>query len=394
MHITIVYQYFGTYKGSWSTRIYDFAQAWIKLGNTVTVITSPYYKSDIKTKGFYTKMEIDGIDVRILKFSDNNKHSVLRRAVSSILFAATSSVMSLFHKTDVIIASSGPITVGLTILMNKVFRSKVKRIFEVRDLWPEGARQMKLISDFQVEIGRIFERKIYESSDLIVTCSDGMNHFIRSSQKDREILTIPNVAQEKRIAISLKSEYEYPCWAESSKILLYAGSIGKMDAVEDIVDAFVSATDLSKNIHLVIIGDGELVNDLKRIAHQSSRTSQIHFLGLLPKNDIYHWYNIADFSLVVFKPLPVLSTSSPNKLFDSIAMGVPVINNTRGWIKDLLDSYKAGINYTGVSELIGIFRDIDKELIQARDFDLSDLKSEFEHERIASKYLEKIRSLK
>lgn len=394
MHITIVYQYFGTHEGSWSTRVYDFAQSWIAQGNSITVITSPYYKSDIKTKGLYKRQEIDGIDVRILNFPDSNKHSFLRRVISAITFAVCSSLIAVFQKADIVIASSGPITVGSTILLSKIFRPRVKRVFEVRDLWPEGARQMKLINEFQAQIGKYFEQLIYKNSDLIVACSPGMKDYIRTIRGIGKIITIPNIAQDEKIASSLKTDYSYPDWADSSKILLYAGSIGKMDAVEEVVYAFISAAELSKNIHLVIIGDGELLNELKECAKRSIRTSQIHFYGLLPKEEVYQWYVKAYFSLVVFKPHPVLATSSPNKFFDSIALGVPVINNTQGWIKELLESSNSGITYSNVSELMAIIEAIDKEEIKSKEFNMRDLKSEFEHNRIATKYLEKMKSLK
>jgi hypothetical protein len=43
----IVYQYFGTHNSAWSTRCYEFAKRWVKAGHKVTVLTSPYDKSDI-----------------------------------------------------------------------------------------------------------------------------------------------------------------------------------------------------------------------------------------------------------------------------------------------------------------------------------------------------------
>ena len=50
--ITYLYQYFGTPKGSWSTRVYELTRRWAKKEVDVTVITAPYDKSDIKPQGF------------------------------------------------------------------------------------------------------------------------------------------------------------------------------------------------------------------------------------------------------------------------------------------------------------------------------------------------------
>jgi glycosyltransferase involved in cell wall biosynthesis len=47
-------------------------------------------------------------------------------------------------------------------------------------------------------------------------------------------------------------------------------------------------------------------------------------------------------SLVPLKGTPILETSSPNKLFESLAAGIPVIQNTNGWIKTLLSDNNIG----------------------------------------------------
>jgi glycosyltransferase involved in cell wall biosynthesis len=70
----------------------------------------------------------------------------------------------------------------------------------------------------------------------------------------------------------------------------------------------------------------------------------VRFFGLIPKEEVVKWYNVATASFVTFKNLPVLHTSSPNKMFDSFAAGVPIIQNTTGWIKDLIDNECCGIN--------------------------------------------------
>ena len=65
-------------------------------------------------------------------------------------------------------------------------------------------------------------------------------------------------------------------------------------------------------------------------------------LGLIPKTELVHWVQRAMCCLVPLKGTPVIDTSSPNKLFDSLAAGVPVIQTTNGWIRDLLEQEKCG----------------------------------------------------
>jgi hypothetical protein len=173
LRIVIVYQYFGTPAGGWSTRVYEQAKRWVASGAEVTVITSPYYKSDIKANGFISKQVVDGIKLVVIDAGDSNKISILKRIVRAILFSIVSSWYAVRLPGDVLLASSGPITVGIPALLAKWLTRK-KIVFEVRDLWPQGAIEMKLIRNpILVRLGLGFEKMCYDASDLVVPLQPG-----------------------------------------------------------------------------------------------------------------------------------------------------------------------------------------------------------------------------
>ena len=66
MRILFFYQYFGTPKGGWSTRVYELCRRWVAAGYHVTVVTAPYEKSDITASGFISRKQIEGIDLIII----------------------------------------------------------------------------------------------------------------------------------------------------------------------------------------------------------------------------------------------------------------------------------------------------------------------------------------
>jgi glycosyltransferase involved in cell wall biosynthesis len=47
--------------------------------------------------------------------------------------------------------------------------------------------------------------------------------------------------------------------------------------------------------------------------------------------------------LTIFAPYPVLETNSPNKFFDSLAAGKPVVVNLDGWLRRLVEEHDAGV---------------------------------------------------
>ena len=52
--------------------------------------------------------------------------------------------------------------------------------------------------------------------------------------------------------------------------------------------------------------------------------------------------NCCDASIVSFQNIPILATNSPNKLFDSLSAGKPIIVNSAGWTKDLVEKENCG----------------------------------------------------
>ena len=346
LRIVIVYQYFGTPAGGWSTRVYEQAKRWVASGAEVTVITSPYYKSDIKANGFISKQVVDGIKLVVIDAGDSNKISILKRIVRAILFSIVSSWYAVRLPGDVLLASSGPITVGIPALLAKWLTRK-KIVFEVRDLWPQGAIEMKLIRNpILVRLGLGFEKMCYDASDLVVPCSRGMEDGILSRYPEVKTLVIENACDVELFGKNAVA-WQRPDWVSDPelKLFVYFGSLGVMDACEEILDGFAAMKDRS-SVRLVFIGDGSERSALEQQCAGLGLTEQVKFLGLRPKKELIGWVKSAVATFVVFKDHQVLSTSSPNKMFDSFAAGIPIIQNTRGWIRELVDRSGCGINVT------------------------------------------------
>lgn len=341
MKILYFYQYFGTPKGSWSSRVYELTRRWVIAGHEVTVITAPYYKSDIKASGFISKQEIEGIKLIVINSGDSNKAGTLTRAINAIVFSIVSAYYALTIPANVVIASSGPITIAFPALVAKWIR-KIPMVFEVRDLWPRGGIELgKLKNPAIIKLSLWFEKLCYNNASLIIPCSTGMESGIKQVNLDAKTLVIPNASDNDLFNISTTYPENIPFDISGKSVYLYAGSLGFMDECGQIIRGMNQVKD--KNIFLVLAGDGAEKKELEKLAKETGN-SNIYFLGLLPKTEIIKWYSIAIASFVTFKDYPVLHTSSPNKLFDSFASGVPVIQSTKGWIKQLIDKENCGIN--------------------------------------------------
>jgi glycosyltransferase involved in cell wall biosynthesis len=344
LKITYLYQYFGTPAGSWSTRVYELTKRWVEAGHEVTVITAPYPKSDIRTNKFIDTQYFDGIKVIIINSGDNNLLPTWRRALRAIVFALTSTIIHLCTKSEVAIASSGPITIGIPALMGKILARK-KYVFEVRDLWPDGAIEMGLIKgNWVVQLSRWFEKTVYNKSSMIVTASVGQTTHIQKRFPKRRYLTIPNACDISLFNTVNTSQAKAP-FPTDKPFFLHLGSLGFIHNCSYIISAaeVLKNRGFDKEVNIVFIGDGSERHNLERRVTDSN-LSNVFFTGLLPKNQLPSILSKAKATLFTTLDNPVQDTCSPNKVFDSFAAGVPIIQTTRGWIKDLVNESNCGLN--------------------------------------------------
>lgn len=340
MKIVYFYQYFSTPKGSWGTRVYEFTKRWVGLGHDVTVVTSVYSKSDLKATKFIENQVIDGIKLKIININIDNRQNIAKRVWTFFLYMIVSCWYALTLKADVIIASSGPITVGLPGLLARYLRGR-KFVFEVRDLWPEGSIELKIIRNkFLIKLSYWFERVCYKAASHIIVLSPGMKHNIYNRFGYNKITSVTNAANIELFSTPVMNPDLHGL--KEKKYALYTGNIGMVNNSSWLFEAAkILQVNGRTDINIVLVGEGQLKQTLKeRIVKEGVNNFVI--LDPLPKRELVAIIQNAFVSLVPLKGLKVLDTSSPNKFFESLAAGVPVIQTTGGWMKDFLDRYNIG----------------------------------------------------
>ncbi|MCK5611452.1 glycosyltransferase family 4 protein [Candidatus Pacearchaeota archaeon] len=341
MKIVYFYQYFTTPKGSYGTRVYELAKRWIAQGHDVTVVTSVYYKSDIKAVKLVEDQNFEGINVKILNIEISNKQKFAMRVWSFIKFAILSSWFALTLKADVVIASSGPLTVGLPGLVAHYFRRR-KFVFEVRDLWPDVSIEIGILKNpILISFAKVLEKMCYKASSLIVTLSPGMaDHIVKTHSLDN-VISVPNAADNLFWNVQTSS-WQLPEWAVDRKLALYSGNIGAINNSSLLFDAAVVLKERGReDIIIMLIGDGQERAIFSQKAKELS-LSTFRILDLMPKTELRNWLQRSMCSVIPLQDNPILDTSSPNKLFDSLACGIPVIQTTNGWIKEFISNSECG----------------------------------------------------
>ncbi|MHB1323725.1 MAG: glycosyltransferase family 4 protein [Coriobacteriia bacterium] len=347
MRILYIYQFFATPESSLGlTRSYEFARALVDAGHEVTMLTSASNLSDEFRRDFVTRGTVDGIDVRAVRVGYSNYMSHVRRIVSFAAFMLSSVWVALrVPRPDVVVASSTPITVALPGLA--VARLKrVPFVFEVQDLWPEAAIQMGAITRRGpiATIAKRLERAAYRTASAVVPVSPGMAAgVVAEGTAPSRIHMIPNFSDLDRFRPGPKDDATLERYGLAGKFVVgYTGALGPSNAVHEQVPeaARVLAQRGRGDIVFVIAGDGKSLPDLQRA---TDGLDNVMLLGRLPKVEVPSLTRTADVLMALFGDKPILATNSPNKFFDALASGRPVIVNQPGWTRELVEESGAGL---------------------------------------------------
>lgn len=341
MRILIFYQYFTTPDGAWSTRVYEMARRWVDAGDQVVVVTSVYDKSDLRPTKLVEKFDVQGIEVVVLNVQLSNKDGFAKRLYTFASYAILASWYALRQPADVVVASSGPPTVGIPGLVARFLGGR-PFVFEIRDLWPDSPVQMGVLTkEWMVKLARWWERSCYRAASHVIACSPGQAQGVRAAEANVPVTVVSNGAD-----LELMDEVErrevLPDWA-AAPYVVYAGTMGRANDCWQIVRmAEVLKAEGRNDIQIVLIGDGAERAQLESHAAQKGLVN-LRFLGLRPKREVVTWLHHAAASILCLRNIPVFDTVSPNKLFDSFAVATPVIQSTQGWIRELFEEEDCGI---------------------------------------------------
>ena len=342
MKILYIHQYFNTPEEPGGTRSYWISRELVRRGHQVTMITS----TNSKLHPDPCRMHIDGIDVVYVKNSYSNYMSPMRKVMSFVNFVRQAISTACKEKNvDMVFATSTPLTVGYIALRLKAIK-KWRYVFEVRDLWPEFPIQIGAIKNpLAIKVLRWLERKIYKNAEHVVALSPGMMEGVVSTGiSESKVSMIPNMSKPDKFRphepnLNIARQFGI----DTGKFnMVHFGSMGRANGLGYIIEAAkVLADKGNADVNFVFMGSGATEPKLKAKAEEYGLTN-VQFLGNHKMEVVSEVVNLCDASITTFLNLPILQTNSPNKLFDSLSAGLPIIVNSAGWTKDLVENESCG----------------------------------------------------
>jgi glycosyltransferase involved in cell wall biosynthesis len=347
MKVLYFHQHFSTPLGASGIRSYEMARALVSNGHAVTMVCGSYSGGSTGLTQQYEngvrRGTVDGIEVIEFDLAYANSDGLLKRAGIFLKFAFRSVGVALTERYDVLFATSTPLTAAIPGIVARWLRG-ARFVFEVRDLWPELPQAMGVIRNPVVLGGMAaLEWLAYKSAHRLIGLSPGIVAGIARHHVDpKKIAMVPNGC-DLDIFDGTAAAWRPEGVAPGDIMAVFAGTHGPANGLNAVLDA---AGELKRrgreDVKLVLIGQGKLKASLQTRAAEENLDNVI-FCPPVPKARLAGLMATTDIGMQILANVPAFYFgTSPNKFFDYIAAGRPVLINYPGWLAEKVTQSQCG----------------------------------------------------
>lgn len=332
MNILLINHYAGSPEYGMEFRPYYMCKEWIKRGHQVLIIGGSY--SHLRKQQPSKESEtIDGVNYRWVRLNTYKGNGLGRIASMGLFVTKLSACYKKYldgFKPDIVIASSTyPLDIYPAHKIAKKYKAKL--IYEVHDLWPLSPMELGGYSPSHpfIKIMQKAEDDCYRFVDGVVCMlPKAEEHMKERGLKDGKFFYVPNgiVLSDWDSPMELPKEHKVflDGLRKSGKTIVgFAGAHGIANSLYSAIDAVSLLKE--NNIDFVLVGTGPEKENLQKYV-ENKQYDNIHFLSPVNKLAVPSLLREMDILYIGLQKQSLFRFGiSPNKLFDYMMAGKPVV---------------------------------------------------------------------
>lgn len=210
-----------------------------------------------------------------------------------------------------------------------------KLIYDSHEIYTEteGLRQKPR----EQKIWKWVEKKLISFVDETITVCDSIGKELEKMYKIQKVWVVRNVSEKFKIETNCVSPFHF------EKTILYQGILRKGRGLEILVRLLEF---LPQNYGVAVLGEGDeaLKEELIRLAQKKGFEKRLKFYGKIPLNELLNYTSHADLGTVLAENICLnYYFILPNKLFQYLMAGIPVLVSDFPELRNIVDTYKVGI---------------------------------------------------
>ncbi|MCX5724485.1 MAG: glycosyltransferase family 4 protein [Nitrospirae bacterium] len=352
MHILFLTDNFPPEVNAPASRTFEHCREWVRAGHQVTVVTGvPNFPKGTIYPGYRNRLwqseVMDNIRViRVWTYITGNEGFV-KRTLDYLSYMVASVLAAPWVKdVDLVIGTSPQFFTACAAYV--VSRCKgIPFVFELRDLWPESIKAVGAMK--HAGTLRLLERMelfLYRKAAAIVSLTNSFKrNLVARHIPEGRIVVVTNGADLERFGARTKdAELVRRFHLEGKFVAGYIGTHGMAHALETILDAADKLRGLEDGhrYRIILLGDGARKQALVERA-RSLGLGNVIFLDSVPKEEVVRYWSLLDVGITHLKKEELFKTVIPSKLFECMAMGIPVLHGVAGESAEIVEREGVGI---------------------------------------------------
>jgi len=359
MKICLVYQ--SNYP--WDVRVEKISKSITNKGHDVYILCR-------NTANKKRKEQLDGLNIRRLRYI-----KILRDIGNKIISAPFYfNIFWLYYiikcvneeKCDTIIVRDLPLLL-MGVIASIILRKKI--IYDMAECYPNMYKSMLKFED--KKLFNFFIKNHILASAIERICINLSDNIISMIEESRERLISKKVNKDKILIIrNVPSKYSFPGlqreYNQKKKLkLLYVGFITKLRGIDLAIEGiryYCKCCNNSTDIEFNIIGKGTAMDYIISLIDKYNLNEIVKLHGWCDFEKVKKYYNLSDIGILTYPQCEHWNSTIPNKLFDYMAMGMPIIASDVIPIKRIISEVNCGLTYDAYdfkkfAEILNIMKD-------------------------------------
>lgn len=364
----------------------NLARFLCRRGWQVTYLSSNFYHAEKRLFSDEEYMQATKnlpYKLHLLRVGMYRKNLSFRRVLWNELFAyrCYRKLEKILTEKDVLIIPSRPPELIYAAARLKR-RCNCRIVLDIRDIWPDmlSDTSRTIIAGFR-HYCEFFLRRSMPFIDDFIHVAPSFLPWLKRYVADAESTFIPLGFDEKRWGI------DPPEYQSSRGIVVKMVHCGTLSNQLDVLPVLQAMAKKTRNLHLTLIGDngsGDRYSEVMNFINNHKLSSQVTVMGLLPPEKLVLELRRHDLTII-----PMISGALPNKFFDSIASGLPIISLGDGdssWFVKRDDlGWTAPFDPDSIDRL---FDELTQENLRLKALNTLKVRSEYMHSNLYLKYEE------
>ncbi|MEE8412193.1 MAG: glycosyltransferase family 4 protein [Acidobacteriota bacterium] len=245
-------------------------------------------------------------------------------------------------------------------------RMNVPFVLEVNSPLPDEARTYRSL-DHPERAEEVAKLLLRHADGIVCVSGEVADWVVRYRIHARNVWTIPNGVDENEFSPE-RGAIRAPFECATGPVIGFAGSFRPWHGVDALVDALAGPLERAAlRPRLLCVGDGPGRAAFEARAKQSGLAPRVHTTGFVPQPEVAAWLNGCDLAVAPYEPRAGFYFS-PLKVFEFMALGLPVVAADIGQLSEILGDDRGWLYRPGdTNSLANAISDVLGDAVAARD---------------------------